>query len=180
MAAEASTPVVVVMGVSGSGKTTVGPLLAGRLGWPYAEADDFHPEANVAKMAAGHPLDDEDRRPWLETIARWIGERQQRGEPGVVSCSALKRAYRDLLRDGRPGVHVVYLDGSRELIERRMVARHGHFMKAEMLASQFAALEPPGGDEEATTVSIDATPGEIVDAILRALAPVLGAETGGR
>jgi len=170
----ATTPIVVVMGVSGSGKTTVGPLLAGRLGWPYAEADDFHPESNVAKMAAGKPLDDDDRAPWLAAIARWIAEQQDRGEPGVVSCSALKRKYRDVLRDGRPGVLVVYLDGSRELIERRMVARHGHFMKAEMLAGQFADLEPPDPDEAAVSVSIDGTPGEIVDEIIRVVGPELG------
>src|SRR5262245_42792612 len=94
--------VVVIMGVSGSGKTTVGALLAGTLGWPYAEADDFHSRANVEKMAAGHPLTDDDRRPWLEAIARWIDERRAAHEPGVVSCSALKRAYRDLLRHDRP------------------------------------------------------------------------------
>jgi gluconokinase len=168
------TPVLVIMGVSGSGKTTVGPLLAGRLGWPYAEADDFHSEANVAKMAAGRPLDDEDRRPWLEAIAAWIADRQQRGEPAVVSCSALKRRYRDLLRGGRDGVRVVYLEGSRELIERRMVARHGHFMKAAMLDSQFADLEPPTPDEDVVVVSIDGTPGAIVEEVLRRLSAEVG------
>ncbi len=170
----ATTPILVVMGVSGSGKTTIGALLAGRLGWPYAEADDFHPEANVAKMAAGRPLDDEDRAPWLALIAEWIAEQQDSGRPGVVSCSALKRAYRDVLRGGRPGVLVVYLDGSRELIERRLVARHGHFMKAEMLDSQFAALEPPGPDEYAVAVSITGAPGEIVDEIVRAVENAFG------
>ena len=161
-------PVIVVMGVSGSGKTTVGPLLAGRLKWPYAEADDFHPKANVDKMAAGQPLTDEDRWPWLEAIGRWIDERRAAGEPGVMSCSALKRAYRDLLRRGRPEVvRVVFLDGSRELIERRMVARHGHFMKSAMLDSQFADLERPAPDEGVITVSVDGTPAEIVDEVLR-------------
>lgn len=165
----AGAPVVVVMGVSGSGKTTIGALLAGRLGWVYAEADDFHPQSNVDKMAAGRPLTDEDRWPWLEAIAGWIRERRAAGEPGVVSCSALKRAYRDLLCGGDPLVRLVYLEGSQELIERRLVARHQHFMKAGMLASQFADLEPPGPDEHPVTVSIDASPAGIVDAIVSGL-----------
>jgi gluconokinase len=161
-------PVLVVMGVAGSGKTTVGPLLAGRLGWAYAEADDFHPQANVDKMASGHPLTDEDRWPWLAAIGRWIDERRAAGQSGVVSCSALKRAYRDLLRRGRPEVRLIFLEGSRELIERRLLARHGHFMKGAMLDSQFADLERPAPDEQVITVSVDATPAEIVDAVLRA------------
>jgi gluconokinase len=161
--------VVVVMGVSGSGKTTVGAMLAGRLGWTYAEADDFHPQSNVDKMAAGEPLTDEDRRPWLAAIGEWIDERLASGEPGVVSCSALKRAYRDQLRAGRSEVRVVYLEGSRELIGRRMVARHGHFMQASMLDSQFAALEPPTPDEGVIAVSVDATPPQIVNAIVHKL-----------
>lgn len=157
-----------VTGVSGSGKTTIGPLLAGTLHWTYAEADDFHQRANVDRMAAGHPLTDEDRLPWLAAIGRWIDERRAAGEPGVVSCSGLKCAYRDVLRRGRPEVQVIFLDGGRELIERRLVARHGHFMKASMLDSQFADLERPAPDEHAITVSIDATAAEIVDTILRA------------
>jgi gluconokinase len=170
MAAQPSSPVVVIMGVAGSGKTTVGAMLAGRLHWPYAEADDFHPPANVDKMAAGHPLTDEDRKPWLDAIGRWIDERRAEHKPGVVSCSALKRSYRDLLRADRPEVRIVYLDGSRDLIGRRLVTRHGHFMRATMLDSQFEALEEPTPDEHATVVSIDATPGEIVDEIVRVLA----------
>jgi gluconokinase len=165
----AEPAVLVVMGVSGSGKTTVGKLLAERLGWPYAEADEFHSQANVAKMAAGHPLTDEDRKPWLDAIGRWIDERRAAHEPGVVSCSALKRAYRDLLRDGRPEVRVVFLKGSRDVIGRRLVARHGHFMPATMLDSQFEALEEPTPDEHAAVVSVDATPGEIVDEVVRVL-----------
>ncbi|HEY0640863.1 MAG TPA: gluconokinase [Pseudonocardiaceae bacterium] len=163
-----SGPVIVVMGVSGSGKTTIGALLAGHLGWAYAEADDFHPRSNVDRMAAGLPLDDADRWPWLEAIRDWIA---RQGRDGVVSCSALRKAYRDVLRDGNPGVRFAYLHGTRELIERRLVARHGHFMKADMLASQFAALEPPDPDTEpdVVTVSIDATGAEIVDAIVREL-----------
>jgi gluconokinase len=158
---------LVIMGVSGSGKTTVGALLAGRLGWQYAEADAFHPEANVTKMAAGHPLDDADRGPWLAAIAGWIDTRIARREPGVVSCSALKRKYRDVLR--RPEVRFIYLEGSQELIARRMAARHGHFFKAEMLASQFADLEPPTPDEAVVTVPIVGAPAEIVEAIVRAI-----------
>jgi gluconokinase len=165
-------PVFIVMGVAGTGKTTIGALLAGRLGWLYAEADAFHPPANVDKMAAGQPLTDADREPWLEAIGRWIDERAEAGEPGVVSCSGLKRAYRDRLRRGRPQVRIVFLEGSRELITRRLTARHGHFMRVEMLDSQFADLEPPQSDEGATVVSVEPTPNEIVDGILGAHADV--------
>jgi gluconokinase len=158
--------VIVLMGVSGSGKTTIGALLAGTLGWPYAEADAFHSPANVAKMAAGQPLTDEDRWPWLRAIGAWIDDRLARGERGVVSCSALKRAYRDLLR--RPGVEVVYLRGSRDLVARRMAARQQHFFKPALLDSQFATLEEPAPDEGVVTVPIDGTPQEIVAAIVAA------------
>ena len=157
---------LVVMGVSGSGKTTVGALLAGRLGWPYAEADGFHSPENLAKMAAGHPLTDDDRWPWLRAIGAWIDGQLARGQRGVVTCSALKRAYRDVLR--RPEVQVVYLHGSRELIAERMAARHGHFFKPAMLDSQFAALEEPAPDEGILTVPIDGTPTDIADAIVAA------------
>jgi gluconokinase len=162
-------PVIVVTGVAGTGKTTVGALLAGRLGWIYAEADDFHSKSNVDKMAAGQPLTDADRVPWLEMIGRWVDERAAAGAPGVVTCSALKRSYRDLIRKGRPQVRLVFLDGSRELIMRRLTARQGHFMRVDMLDSQFADLEPPEPDERAIAVSVDATPNEIVDEILRSL-----------
>jgi gluconokinase len=161
-------PLFIVMGVAGTGKTTVGALLAGRLGWRYAEADDFHPADNVAKMAAGMPLTDADREPWLAAIGRWIDERGAAGEPGVVTCSGLKRVYRDRLRQGRPQVRVVFLEGSRELITRRLTARHGHFMRVEMLDSQFADLEPPQPGEGVTEVSVEPPPDEIVEAILRA------------
>jgi gluconokinase len=162
-------PVIVVMGVAGSGKTTVGALLAGRLGWPYAEADNFHSQSNVDKMAAGHPLTDADRKPWLEAIGRWIDERGAAGEPAIVSCSGLKRVYRDLLRAGRPEVRMVFLKGSRDLIMRRLVARHGHYMKADMLDSQFADLEEPTPDENVLTVSIELAPEEIVNQIVAGL-----------
>jgi carbohydrate kinase (thermoresistant glucokinase family) len=157
------------MGVSGSGKTTVGALLAGRLRWRYAEADDFHQPSNVEKMAAGHPLTDEDRWPWLQAIGRWIDERRTAHEPGVVTCSALKRAYRDVLRGDRPEVRVVYLEGDRDLIAKRLVARHGHFFTASMLDSQFADLEPPQPDEQVLTISVDGTPAEVVQAIIDGL-----------
>jgi gluconokinase len=155
--------VMVVMGVSGSGKTTVGKLLAGRLGWQYAEADDFHSPANVAKMAAGHPLTDDDRWPWLRAIGAWIDAHIAKREPGVVTCSALKRKYRDILR--RPEVRIVYLQGSHELIAARLSARKGHFFKPDLLASQFADLEEPAPDEDALVVSIDADPAVVVERI---------------
>lgn len=162
---------LLLMGVSGSGKSTVGALLAGVLKWPYADADSFHSAANVAKMAAGHALTDDDREPWLRSIRAWIDERVSRGEPGVVSCSALKRKYRDVLR--RPEVTIVYLRGTRADIEPRMIARQAHFFKPSMLESQFAALEEPTEDEHVITVPIGGTPSQIVDAILAAtgLAP---------
>jgi gluconokinase len=159
-------PIIMVTGVAGSGKTTVGAMLAGRLGWQYAEADDFHPPANVAKMAAGHPLNDADRWPWLEAIGRWMDQQRTAGLPGVVSCSALKRKYRDLLRQDRPQVRMVFLNGSRELLASRLLSRHGHFMKPEMLDSQLADLEQPEPDEHMVVVSVDATPPEIVNTII--------------
>jgi len=157
--------IVVVMGVSGSGKTTVGQQLAARLGLPYAEADDFHPPANVAKMAAGHPLTDADRRPWLDAIAAWIDARRATGTGGVVTCSALRRAYRDRLAAGRPDVRLVHLRGDKALIAARLAARRGHFFKAALLDTQFAALEEPTPDEGVLTVSVDRPPAEIVDDI---------------
>jgi gluconokinase len=161
--------IIVVTGVSGSGKTTVGALLAGRLKWKYAEADDFHPVANIQKMAAGIPLTDEDRRPWLAAIGAWIDAQIQAGEPGVVTCSALKRAYRDRLRAGRPQVRLVYLRGSRGLIAARLAARHGHFFRPELLDTQFAALEEPEPDEQVLVVPVVGTPEEIVEAIVSRL-----------
>ena len=162
-------PVVLVMGVSGSGKTTVGAMLAANLHWTYAEADDFHPAANVAKMRAGIPLDDEDRWPWLRAIAAWIDERAAAGKPAVVTCSALKRRYRDVLRAGRPQVRLIYLDADRELIAKRLAARRGHFFPAGLLDSQFAELEPPERDEHPMTVSADDTPERVVSEIITRL-----------
>ena len=168
--------VLVVMGVSGSGKTTVGKLLAERLGWQYQEGDALHPPENVAKMRGGTPLTDADRIPWLNRIAGRIDEWRSRGEAGVVTCSALKRTYRDIIIGKRPDVGLVHLDGSRELIARRMAARKGHFMPAALLDTQFATLEKPSPEERPITVDIGGTPAEIVEEIVRRLQPELKRE----
>lgn len=161
------------MGVSGSGKTTVGKLLAERLGWHYQEGDALHPPENVAKMTAGTPLSDDDRAPWLCRIADRIDAWRSAGEAGVVTCSALKRAYRDIIIGERPDVRLVHLRGARELIGRRMAARKGHFMPTALLDNQFATLQEPTPDERAITVDVGGTPAEIVDEILRRLPPEL-------
>jgi gluconokinase len=155
------------MGVAGSGKSTVGALLAGQLGVPYADADDFHSPANIAKMSAGIPLDDDDRRPWLDTIGAWARERADHG--GVISCSALKRRYRDWLRETAPDLFFLHLDGSFELIADRMARREGHFMPAKLLRSQFAALEPLTDEECGAVIDIDGPTQEVVDRALTAL-----------
>ncbi|MBO1331881.1 gluconokinase [Streptomyces sp. VRA16 Mangrove soil] len=163
-----STPhVVVVMGVAGTGKTTIGPLLAERLGVPYAEGDDFHPEANIAKMSAGTPLTDDDRWPWLDAIGGWAHGRAGLG--GVVSSSALKRSYRDRLRAAAPGVVFVHLTGDRKLIEDRMKARQNHFMPTALLDSQFATLQPLAADEAGVDVDVAGSPEEIADRAVEAL-----------
>lgn len=161
---------IIVMGVAGSGKTTIGEKLAQRLGWPYEDGDKFHPKANVEKMSAGHPLTDEDRWPWLRAIAKEIDKVGAQGGHVVIASSALKRAYRDVLMHGRGDVRIVYLDGTQDLIARRLKARKGHFMPPTLLDSQFKALQPPGADEHPITVSIDAPVEAIVDDILRKLA----------
>jgi gluconokinase len=157
--------ILLVTGVSGSGKSTVGEQLARRLGWQYAAADDFHPEENLAKMVAGHPLTDADRQPWLAGIGAWMDQTTAAGRPAVVSCSGLKRAYRDQLRGGRPNVRLIYLDADRETIRERLAARHGHFFPAKLLDSQFADLEPPTDDEHPYRVpeTMDSDTREIVD-----------------
>ncbi|WP_460063860.1 gluconokinase [Streptomyces sp. YKOK-I1] len=160
--------VVAVMGVAGTGKTTIGPLLAARLGVPYAEGDDFHPQANIAKMSAGVPLEDADRWPWLDAIGAWAHGRAGRG--GVVSCSALKRSYRDRLRATAPGLVFVHLAGDRALIEDRMGHRRGHFMPTALLDSQFATLQPLQPDEAGVVVDVSGSPEEITDRAVRALA----------
>lgn len=160
-------PLVVVMGVSGTGKTTVGPLLADALGVPYAEADDFHPPANIAKMSAGTPLDDEDRRPWLDAIGAWAHDHV--GHGGVVSCSALKRSYRDRLRAAEPGVVFVHLTGDRKLIADRMRERKDHFFSGAMLDSQLATLQPLQPDENGVAVDIEPGPETITEQAVAAL-----------
>jgi len=144
--------ILIVAGVSGSGKTTVGALLAGRLGWKFADADAFHTAANIAKMAAGIPLSDADRQPWLRAIAAWMDERIAHDESAVVTCSALRRGYRDELLGGRPQARMIFLSISHDEAVRRLAARHGHFFPAALLDTQFGALEPPQPDEERVTV----------------------------
>jgi gluconokinase len=158
---------IVVMGVSGSGKSTVGDALAKRLGWLYEDGDKFHPASNVAKMSAGQPLTDEDRWPWLRAIAAEIDRLIAAGERAVIACSALRRAYRDVLVHGRGDVRIVYLSGTQALIADRLNHRKGHFMPPGLLASQFRTLEPPAADERAVTISIDASVETVVDDILR-------------
>jgi gluconokinase len=157
------------MGVSGSGKSTIAERLAARLRWPYEDGDKFHPAANVAKMSAGHPLTDEDRRPWLQAIADEIDRICAAGKRVVIACSALKRAYRDILVHGRGEVRIVFLDGTEDLIAQRLAARKGHFMPPDLLASQFRTLEPPVASEQPIIVSIDAPVDTIVDDIIRQL-----------
>jgi gluconokinase len=161
--------VIVVMGVSGSGKSTIASMLAHRLHWIYEDGDWFHPESNVEKMHHGEPLTDADRWPWLRAIAAWIDKTRQAGSHGVVACSALKRAYRDILVGPRRDVRIVFLKGDRELIARRIATRLGHFMPASLLDSQFATLEEPTADERPIVVSINPHPREIVDDIVKKL-----------
>jgi len=160
---------LVVMGVSGSGKSTIADKLAARLGWRFEDGDRFHPASNVAKMSAGHPLSDEDRRPWLQAIADEIDRVCQAGEHAVIACSALKRSYRDMLVHGRDDVRIVYLEGTQTLIAGRLAARKDHFMPAGLLDSQFRTLEPPAASENPVTVSIDGSVDAIVDDIVHQL-----------
>ena len=157
------------MGVSGSGKSTIGAALAERLGWKFVDGDFLHPAANVAKMRAGKPLDDSDRAPWLDAIAA-RDRRLERAQDlsGIVTCSALKRCYRDRIVGDRVRVRLIYLDGSHELIAARLATRRGHFMPAGLLDSQFAALEPPAPDENAIAVDIGRPVTAIVDEIVTA------------
>jgi gluconokinase len=160
---------VILAGVSGSGKTTVGRLLAERLGWPFADGDSFHPAANVAKMTAGIPLTDDDRWPWLAAIGAWMDARIAAGGSGVVACSALKRRYRDVLRQGRPEVRLVFLDVSRDEDLARLRARSGHFFPARLMDSQFSDLEPPVPAEGALVLPARGSPDELVSAIISGL-----------
>jgi gluconokinase len=159
--------ILIVAGVSGSGKTTVGALLAGRLGWRFADADAFHTAAAIAKMRAGIPLTDEDRWPWLRAIGAWMDERIAHGESAVITCSALKRAYRDALLGGRPEARMIFMSVSREEADRRLTGRHGHFFPERLIGTQFDALEPPSPDEPRVIV-VDSghDPAETVAAII--------------
>ncbi len=159
--------IIVIMGVASSGKTTVAAGLAERLGWAFRDADSFHPPANVAKMSAGTPLVDADRWPWLDAIVGWMNECADRGENGVVTCSALRRAYRDRLRTSRAAIRLVHLKGSQELLAARIAARQAHFMPPALLASQFATLEEPGADEGAITIGVEHAPERIIAELSR-------------
>ena len=150
------------MGASGTGKSTVGALLAQQLGWPFAEGDDFHPATNVLKMRAGIPLTDDDRWPWLEAIAAWIADREDAGTGGVITCSALRRSYRDLLRAGRSGVRFLCLVGEYDLVRGRMERRSDHYMPTALLSSQLATLEPLEADEPGRTFDSRLPPSRLV------------------
>jgi gluconokinase len=160
---------LIVMGVSGSGKSTIADKLAERLRWRYEDGDKFHPASNVAKMSAGHPLTDDDRWPWLQAIADEIDRVCKASQHAVIACSALKHAYRDILVHGRSDVRIVYLKGTQQLIAGRLAARKNHFMPPDLLDSQFKTLEPPDAVENPVTVSIDAPVDTIIDDIVRGL-----------
>ncbi|MFB9955238.1 gluconokinase [Cellulomonas denverensis] len=160
---------LVVMGVAGSGKTTVAQILADRLGWPYAEADEFHPQANIDKMSAGTPLTDDDRWPWLQAIRDWLTEQTRACRSAIVTCSALKVAYRDVLREAEGRVRFVHLDGTIEQIGERMSGRKGHFMPPSLLPSQFETLQRLGDDEDGVVIPIAISPQSVADAALREL-----------
>jgi ribose 5-phosphate isomerase A len=163
-------PILVIMGVSGAGKSAVAQELAARLGWPFEEGDALHPEANVAKMHAGIPLTDADRQPWLERVAAWIDGQRAKKQPGIITCSALKRSYRQIIIGDRPEVRLVYLRGGRDLIAQRLATRTGHFMPASLLQSQFDTLEEPDPGEDPLTVDVEPPPAQIAEEIIRLLA----------
>lgn len=160
------TTTIVVMGVSGTGKTTVAEHLVQALGWRFAEGDDFHPPANVEKMSHGIALDDDDRWPWLAALAGWIGEREGAGDGAVVTCSALKRAYRDALRDGHPSVWFAHVATSPEVLRERLARRTGHYMPPSLLDSQLAALEPLAPDEPGLTITGESSPDAVAEQVL--------------
>jgi carbohydrate kinase (thermoresistant glucokinase family) len=164
-----SPPILVVMGVSGSGKSTIAEELSARLGWPFEEGDSLHPESNIAKMHAGIPLTDADRLPWLERVAAWIDGQRAKKQPGIVSCSALKRSYRQIIIGDRPEVRLVYLRGGRNLIAEHLAGRHGHFMPSALLQSQIDTLEEPDPGEDPLTVDAAAPAEQVADEIIRLL-----------
>ena len=167
--------ILIITGVSGSGKTTIGRQVASRLSWPFKEGDDLHPPANIAKMKAGKPLTDADRAPWLAAVAQWIDGWRRAGVSGVITCSALKRTYRQGLARGRPEVRFVYLMGDAPVLQKRLADRHGHFMPATLLASQLADLEAPAPDEGAIVVPVDQAVEAQVQHIIRSLEATAGA-----
>jgi gluconokinase len=171
--------ILIVAGVAGSGKTTVGALLAGRLRWRFADADTFHPEANVAKMRAGTPLTDADREPWLRAITDWMDERIAAGQSAVITCSALKRVYRDRLLVGRPAATMVFLMVRREVLEQRLLARPGHFFPEKLLDSQLAALEPPAPDERVQDVLAEGDSAQTAAKVIATLWPYGEPNAGG-
>jgi gluconokinase len=166
--------IAVVMGVSGSGKTTIAAGLAKRLGWILLEGDSFHPPANIAKMKAGIPLTDEDRWPWLKAIAAEADKLTAAGQSAAIACSALKRAYRDILIDDRPDTLLIYLRGSRTVIGDRMAARKGHYMPTSLLDSQLATLEEPGPAERPIVVDVDQSADAIIDRVVEAVKERVG------
>jgi gluconokinase len=172
--------ILIVAGVAGCGKSTVGAMLAGRLRWRFADADSFHSEANIAKMREGIPLTDEDRRPWLRAVTEWIDDRIAEGQSAVITCSALRRAYRHELLDGRPTATMVFLQVSRDVLDRRLLARRGHFFPGKLLDSQLEALEPPTPEEErVVTVLAEGDPAQTAAKIIATLWPYGESDQGG-
>lgn len=163
--------ILILAGVAGCGKSTIGALVAGGLRWRFADADTFHPEANVAKMRAGIPLTDADRAPWLRAVADWMDDRIAEGQSGVVGCSALKRAYRDVLLSGRPEAQMIFLEVSRDVLDRRLAHRSDHFFPQKLMQSQLDILEPPQPDERVRTVLAEGTPAETAAKIIKLLWP---------
>ncbi len=166
-----SSVILIVAGVSGSGKTTVGALVAGRLHWQFADADTFHPPQNVDKMRAGTPLTDDDRRPWLHAIEDWMDTRLSEGHSGVITCSALKRAYRDEMLVGRPAATMCFLQVSRSALEQRVSGRPDHFFPRQLLDSQLAVLEPPAPDERVVTVTAEGDSAQTAAKVIAAVWP---------
>jgi ribose 5-phosphate isomerase A len=176
-----SPPILVVMGISGTGKSTIAQELVARLGWSFEEGDALHPEANVAKMHAGIPLTDADRQPWLEAVAAWIDGQRAKKQPGIITCSALKRSYRRIIIGDRPEVRLVYLRGGRDVVAEHLAERHGHFMPADLLQSQIDTLEEPTPDEDPLTVDVGQPADRVADEIIRLLgaSALIGASATG-